>query len=54
MPPFLARTIWLASAALTLLLLSQPLGTTVQLEMSIGAIVVMMYLPIFQLVEQVQ
>jgi cellulose synthase (UDP-forming) len=41
MPPFLARTIWLASAALTLLLLSQPLGTTVQLEMSIGAIVLM-------------
>ena len=36
MPPFLVRTIWLASAAVTLLLLSQPLGTDVQLEMSLG------------------
>ncbi|GJE73593.1 MULTISPECIES: UDP-forming cellulose synthase catalytic subunit [Methylorubrum] len=41
MPPFLTRATWLISAALTLLLLSQPLSTTVQLEMSIGAIVLM-------------
>ena len=47
MPPFLARAVWLASAALTLMLLSQPLGTTVQLEMSIGAIVLMAALWLF-------
>lgn len=47
MPPFLVRTIWLASAAVTLLLLSQPLGTDVQLEMSLGAIAVMILLWLF-------
>ncbi len=47
MPPFLVRTIWLASAAVTLLLLSQPLGTDVQLEMSLGAIAVMVLLWLF-------
>ncbi|MCJ2047431.1 UDP-forming cellulose synthase catalytic subunit [Methylobacterium sp. J-078] len=47
MPPFLVRTIWLASAASTILLLSQPLGTDVQLEMSLGAIGVMVLLWLF-------
>ena len=44
MPPLLARTAWLASAALILLLLAQPLGPAVQLEMSLGAIVLMLLL----------
>ncbi|SFV06925.1 cellulose synthase (UDP-forming) [Methylobacterium sp. 174MFSha1.1] len=44
MPPLLARAAWLASAALILLLLAQPLGPAVQLEMSLGAIVLMLLL----------
>ena len=32
------RVLWFLSAALVLLLLAQPVGTSIQLEMSLGAI----------------
>lgn len=47
MPAFLVRTIWLSSAIVVLLLLAQPIGTPAQLELSLGAIVLMALLWVF-------
>jgi cellulose synthase (UDP-forming) len=41
------RVLWLVSAALVLLLLAQPVGTSIQLEMSLGAIGLMALLWLF-------
>lgn len=47
MASVVVRAVWLVSAALVLLLLAQPVGTSIQLELSLGAIGVMVLLWLF-------
>ncbi|MCJ2114751.1 UDP-forming cellulose synthase catalytic subunit [Methylobacterium sp. E-025] len=47
MTSVLVRAVWLVSAAVVLLLLAQPVGTSIQLEMSLGAIGLMILLWLF-------